>query len=54
VAVAASAAHRRAAFAAAEWLMERIKASVPIWKCDHGPDGGRTWVHGQVPAERGP
>ncbi|MFM7136645.1 MAG: molybdenum cofactor biosynthesis protein MoaE [Planctomycetota bacterium] len=46
VAVAASAAHRRQAFAAAEWLMEQIKATVPIWKCDHAPDGGRTWVHG--------
>ena len=54
VAVATSAAHRREAFAAAEWLMERIKATVPIWKCDHAPDGGRTWVHGQSPAERGP
>jgi molybdopterin synthase catalytic subunit len=54
VAVAASAAHRREAFAAAEWLMERIKATVPIWKCDHAPDGGRTWVHGQVAAEREP
>ena len=53
VAVAASAAHRRPAFAAAEWLMERIKATVPIWKCDHAPDGGRTWVHGQQAAERG-
>lgn len=51
VAVAASAAHRREAFAAAEWLMERIKLSVPIWKCDHGPDGGRTWAHGHTSAE---
>ena len=54
VAVAASAAHRREAFAAAEWLMERIKASVPIWKCDHAEGGGRAWVHGQAPAEHGP
>lgn len=54
VAVAASAAHRRQAFAAAEWLMERIKESVPIWKCDHAPDGGRTWVHGGSLAEHGP
>ena len=51
VAVAASAPHRREAFAAAEWLMERIKLSVPVWKCDHGPDGGRTWVHGPASAE---
>jgi molybdopterin synthase catalytic subunit len=53
VAVAVSAAHRRRAFAAAEWLMERIKATVPIWKCDHAPDGGHTWVHGPAPAEPG-
>ncbi len=45
VAIATSAAHRREAFAAAEWLMEQIKADVPIWKCELGPDGSRGWVH---------
>jgi molybdopterin synthase catalytic subunit len=45
VAVAASAAHRREAFAAAEWLMERIKHEVPIWKCEEGEDGRREWLH---------
>lgn len=45
VAIAVSAAHRREAFAAAQWLMERIKADVPIWKCEEGPDGSRAWVH---------
>lgn len=45
VAVAASAPHRRAAFAAAEWLMERIKQVVPIWKREEAADGSRTWVH---------
>ena len=45
VAIATSAAHRREAFAAAEWLMEQIKAHVPIWKCELGPDGSRGWVH---------
>lgn len=45
VAIAVSAPHRREAFAAAEWLMERIKADVPIWKCEEGVDGRRTWVH---------
>ena len=45
VAIAASAAHRRGAFAAAEWLMERIKADVPIWKCEVRTDGSRAWVH---------
>lgn len=49
VAVAVSGAHRREAFAAAEWLMERIKQEVPIWKCEHRPDGRREWVHGDLP-----
>lgn len=45
VAIAASAPHRREAFAASEWLMERIKADVPIWKCEVTSDGSRVWVH---------
>jgi len=45
VAIAASAPHRREAFAAAEWLIDRIKREVPIWKCEETPDGGRTWIH---------
>lgn len=49
VAVAASAPHRKAALAAVEWLMERIKREVPIWKCEHQPDGSHAWVHGDVP-----
>ena len=59
VAVATSAPHRRAAFAAAEWLMERIKQGVPIWKREEAADGSRTWIHPEprpespVP-ERGP
>ena len=45
VGLATSAPHRRSAFAAGEWLMERIKREVPIWKCEEGPDGARAWVH---------
>ncbi|MEI7861283.1 MAG: molybdenum cofactor biosynthesis protein MoaE [Planctomycetota bacterium] len=45
IAVALSSPHRRAVFAAVEWLMERIKAEVPIWKCAAGEDGSREWVH---------
>jgi molybdopterin synthase catalytic subunit len=45
VAVAVSAPHRREAFAAAEWLMERIKREPPIWKCEERPDGRREWIH---------
>lgn len=51
VAVAVSAPHRRAAFEAAEWLMERLKAQVPIWKREEGPEGPRAWSHpGDAPA----
>lgn len=45
VAIATSAPHRRAAFAAAEWLMERIKLDAPIWKCEEFADGRREWQH---------
>ena len=45
VAVATSAPHRREAFAAAEWLMERIKREAPIWKREEGDDGIQAWVH---------
>lgn len=45
VAIATSAAHRQAAFEAAQWLMERIKQDVPIWKCEEHADGRREWVH---------
>lgn len=45
VAVAASAAHRPAAFAAAEWLMAAIKRDVPIWKAEERADGRCDWLH---------
>ena len=44
VAVAVSAAHRREAFAAAEWLLDQLKRQVPIWKREAGP-AGMMWVH---------
>ena len=40
---AASAPHRAEAFAACRALVDRIKARVPIWKREHGPDGAY-WV----------
>ncbi len=49
VVVAVSSPHRPAAFAASEWLMDRIKRDVPIWKREHRPDGGGEWVHGDQP-----
>ena len=44
VAVATAAPHRLAAFEAAQWLMDELKRSVPIWKREEGPSGAR-WVN---------
>jgi molybdopterin synthase catalytic subunit len=41
---AVSAAHREEAFAACELLVERIKATVPIWKRQFLADGATEWV----------
>jgi molybdopterin synthase catalytic subunit len=43
VVCASSAPHRDAAFRACRALIDRIKARVPIWKREHGPDGAY-WV----------
>ncbi len=51
VAIAASAAHREAAFEAARWLIDRIKQVVPIWKQEHWADGASEWVHPAVDAD---
>ncbi len=45
VAVVAAAPHREEAFAACREGIEAIKARVPIWKREHGPDGA-VWVEG--------
>ena len=39
VACAASAPHRAEAFRACREAIDRIKARLPIWKREHGPDG---------------
>jgi molybdopterin synthase catalytic subunit len=44
VAVATSAAHRRAAFEGAAWVMDELKTRVPIWKQEQGPSVER-WVN---------
>ncbi|MGA2042811.1 MAG: molybdenum cofactor biosynthesis protein MoaE [Roseiarcus sp.] len=45
VLVAAASAHRRAAFAAAEFLMDYLKARAPFWKRAHRADGSlEAWV----------
>ncbi|MQA06797.1 MAG: molybdenum cofactor biosynthesis protein MoaE [Streptosporangiales bacterium] len=44
VVVAASAAHRGEAFAAAQQLIDDLKATVPIWKRQDFTDGTTAWV----------
>ncbi len=39
VVCAASAPHRDEAFHACRLVIDRVKARVPIWKREHGPDG---------------
>lgn len=46
VAVVVASPHRKESFAAGEWIMERLKADVPIWKRDHSPkDQPPQWLH---------
>ena len=48
VAIAVSAAHRRPAFEAGQWLIDRVKEVVPIWKKENYVDGTSDWVHPAV------
>ncbi|RDW15407.1 molybdenum cofactor biosynthesis protein MoaE [Oceanobacillus chungangensis] len=55
VAIAVSSPHRKAAYEANEYAIERIKQIVPIWKKEHWSDG-ETWIGDQlenVPYESG-
>jgi molybdopterin synthase catalytic subunit len=45
VAIAVSTAHRADAFAAGQWLINSLKADVPIWKREQWADGPSEWVH---------
>ena len=42
--------HRRAALEATDWLIEHVKAVIPVWKLEELEDGQR-WVEGVSPAE---
>ncbi|MBI4532212.1 MAG: molybdopterin converting factor subunit 1 [Candidatus Latescibacteria bacterium] len=43
VLIAVAAAHRKEAFEACEYAIERLKAIVPIWKKEIWEGGGETW-----------
>ncbi len=50
VAVAVSTPHRRESFEAGQWIMDRIKEVVPIWKKENWSDGTSEWVHPHLPS----
>lgn len=45
VGIAVSCPHRREAFEACQFMIDRIKEVVPIWKCEHWANGETEWVH---------
>lgn len=45
VLIAVSCPHRGEAFAACRWLIDQLKADVPIWKKEVWADGAESWVH---------
>jgi molybdopterin synthase catalytic subunit len=47
VVIAVSAAHRRAAFEACHYAIDRLKEVVPIWKKEHF-EGGELWIGSQT------
>lgn len=46
VMIVVGAPHRKAAFQGCEFIIDRIKESVPIWKKEYTADGSR-WVSGE-------
>ncbi len=43
--VGVSAAHRDAAFAASRYIIDEVKARVPIWKHERYAEGDAGWLH---------
>ncbi|MEP7075218.1 MAG: molybdenum cofactor biosynthesis protein MoaE [Acidobacteriota bacterium] len=46
VVISVAAPHRKAAFAACEWLIRELKRTVPIWKKEIYADG-EEWIEGE-------
>jgi molybdopterin synthase catalytic subunit len=40
-----SAGHRAAAFDACRYVIDEVKARVPIWKREHYVEGDSEWLH---------
>jgi len=52
--VGVTAEHRDAAFAACRYIIDELKARVPIWKKEHYAKGVPVWVSNRVSARRSP
>ncbi len=48
--VGVSAAHRDAAFAACRYIIDEVKARVPIWKNETYPEGDSGWINAEYRA----
>jgi molybdopterin converting factor subunit 1 len=53
VAVAVASPHRGPAFEEGRWLIDTLKARVPIWKKEVGP-GGAVWIEGDARVQSSP
>ena len=49
VAIAVSSPHREEAYEASRYVIEQLKARLPVWKKEHYVDGVSEWVEGNVP-----
>jgi molybdopterin synthase catalytic subunit len=47
VVISVAAPHRKAAFAACEWIIRELKRTVPIWKKEVYADG-EEWIEGDA------
>lgn len=54
VLVVASGGHRDEAYAANRWVIDAVKARVPIWKLERFVDGSTEWVDPTAPAQASP
>jgi len=51
VAISVSSAHRKEAFEAGRFLIDRLKEIVPIWKKENWSDGTTEWEHPGIKTE---
>jgi molybdopterin synthase catalytic subunit len=52
--VAVTSAHRAEAFEASRYVIDQVKARVPIWKKEHYADGSTGWINCAPSGPQGP